>query len=160
MQAKSSSAFKSSLENRPRAHVRPLRRIADRRYFSQLHDKAPWQSLPRPHNGVAGGCPEALTAEASPFPAKAFAQMCLDMPLATLRLERHVVDTLVLGSNSATDDVNAVGMDMVKRDGFDAICEFHGAERWGLVDSQGLVKGTASAVPWHEIVWEWYDARF
>ena len=90
--------------------------------------------------------------------------MCLGLPSSTLRLERHVVHTLVLGSEkghvkfSSGRDVAAV--EMAERVGFEAVSDFHGADGWGLVDCHGCIEGSAGREPWQEAVWEWYDARF
>lgn len=119
--------------------------------------------------------PAAATGGIPRFPVKAFAQMCLGGPSGTLRLESHVVETLVLGcglghtdvppgagSSASFDGDDVVALSAVKRDALEAICEFHGTQGWTCVDGKGLVgSGEAeSGAPWQEVVWEWYDARF
>lgn len=109
------------------------------------------------------------------FPVKAFAQMCLGQPSSSLRLESHVVETLVLGSGlglgNADVDVDApssvgggdlVALSGANRDALEAICEFHGTQGWSSVDRRGLVgsEKAESPAPWQEVVWDWYDARF
>lgn len=94
--------------------------------------------------------------------------MCLGLPSATVRLERHAVETLVLGSKNARGDSNNSlsasvdfgAVEKAKRDVLQAICEFHGSDWWGVVDCDGNVNGPEGATPWHEVVWDWYDARF
>lgn len=145
---------------------------------------------------------EAAAAEhgdggGSRFPVRAFAQMCLRQPSSELRLESHVVETLVLGSadtdtniagakaslpsssaggNSSgscggADSVDMASLYDAKRNGLEAICEFHGADGWSWVDRAGLIAGgvvngvgvdnkTESSLTWQEAVWHWYDARF
>eukprot|EP00903_Cladosiphon_okamuranus_P010745 g10156.t1 len=115
------------------------------------------------------------------FPVKAFAQMCLGQPSSTLRLESHVVETLVLGSGGSVgvgnaddgvpsgardsssfggDDLGA--LNSARRHALEAICEFHGAQGWSSVNRRGLAgsEKAGSLVPWQEAVWDWYDARF
>lgn len=113
------------------------------------------------------------------FPVKAFAQMCLGQPSSTLRLESHVVETLVLGSGLNNADADApsgaggrttiggddmVSLNSARRDALEATCGFHGTQGWSHVDRGGLAvgghDGTESPVPWQELVWGWYDARF
>lgn len=117
------------------------------------------------------------------FPVKAFAQMCLGQPSSTLRLESHVVETLVLGSGvsvgdgvgnadvdvpSGTSDSSSFGRDELvalnsaRRHALEAICEFHGTQGWSAVDRRGLAgsEKAGSLAPWQEAVWDWYHARF
>lgn len=100
------------------------------------------------------------------FPVRAFADMCLSSPSASLRLERHVVDTLVLGSEIADSNESLVGgkhfldVEVAKRSGLDAICNFHGVEGWNKVDAQGRADGVEGPKPWQKLLWDWYDARF
>lgn len=156
--------------------------LAHRRHFSGVHQHSPWQAgitVPGDGKGPQKNASsedvdlevfDETLCQASPegvrFPVKAFAQMCLTEPPNALRLESHVVETLVLGS----DDVASIGASVVsggstehgeddwvalgsaKRDGLDAICAFHGVGGWSSV--------TESAVPWQEVLWDWYDARF
>ena len=90
--------------------------------------------------------------------------MCLGLSSGTLRLERHVVQTLVLGSEkgqvklSSGRDVAAV--ETAEKVGLEAVSDFHGVDGWGLVDCHGRVEGSAGLEPWQEEVWGWYDARF
>lgn len=174
--------------------------FAHRRHFAEVHQRSPWQqadvTLPEDGSQKATPSPDVVELEVleeglsqvSPdgdvrFPVKAFAQMCLAQPSSALRLESHVVETLVLGCDVATCHAGAsvgagsgtttrggddrIALDAAKRDGLDAICEFHGTGGWTSVDRQGLVTGGAgvekaesAAAPWQEVVWDWYDARF
>lgn len=108
------------------------------------------------------------------FPVKAFAQMCLGQPSSTLRLESHVVDTLVLGSGVAEEGAplgggseygrsfgrdDVVAVKRAKREALEAICEFHGTQGWSAVDPIGMVSAEKPEI-WQEVVWDWYDARF
>lgn len=151
------------------------------------HGNRPGQSQPFPGEGVVGddtSLVEPLSDETR-FPVKGFAQMCLDERSSTLRLESHVVETLVLGSMGPDDtvpDANLAsggglsnGRDalaVARKDGLSAICEFHGTGGWSMVDHQGLIGNgdvgssgggddkNGSAEPWREVLWKWYDARF
>lgn len=125
----------------------------------------------------------APAAEGPRFPVKAFAQMCLGQPSSTLRLESHVVETLVLGSGldvgvglgNADDGVTSgaggrssfggddlAALNSARRDALEAICDFHGTQGWSSVDRSGLAgsEKAGNLAPWHEVVWDWYDARF
>ncbi|CAM9677922.1 unnamed protein product [Ectocarpus sp. 8 AP-2014] len=155
-----------------------------RRYFSEFHQHSPWHNAPL-------SCPrhdlerEVIKEEnrhsscPSPdprFPVKAFAQMCLSETSSTLRLESHVVDTLVLGSGMATSATSTsqaggsgctdgvAALDDARSDALSAIREFHGTDGWREVDHMGVVTDGVgmpeNAPPWQEVVWEWYDARF
>lgn len=92
--------------------------------------------------------------------------MCLGLPSATVRLERHVVETLVLGSKSRVRDSmcsdvrDTRDVEHASENGFAAICEFHGADSWRLVDGEGFVDGPEGVSTWQEEVWCWYNARF
>lgn len=109
--------------------------------------------------------------------------MCLGQPSSTLRLESHVVETLVLGSadncvgsgvfGGAVDDDDLAAFRGAVRYGLEAICEFHGVDGWSWVEGGGLVAGSSAKVTagvgvdtaetsttWQEAVWGWYDARF
>ncbi|CAM9165986.1 unnamed protein product, partial [Hapterophycus canaliculatus] len=173
-----------------------------RRYFAEFHRLSPWQDAtpPRQENqsklsrpfsagegmkGDASSLVQPLSDEIR-FPVKAFAQMCLDERSSTLRLESHVVETLVLGCVGSEDnnsDPTLTGdgcmscasggsdaLTVAKLDGLSAICEFHGTGGWRMVDPRGLVVDgvggggfggrEASVEPWPEVVWNWYDARF
>lgn len=155
-------------------------------FFARAHSEGPWsRSSPqgqlesdetRPP-AISGDSPisAATSTNGRRFPAKAFAEMCLGQPSAKLRLERRVVNCLVLGSDfcseSRTGDI-ADDSDVVHsserggsagawRGGLEASAEFHGANGWSFVDSTGHVEGSAgNKIPWHEFVYEWYDARF
>lgn len=148
-----------------------------RRYFSELQSASPW-TLPYHKDGAQAssaddsqgsvGYSERKEHLVRPrFPAKAFAQMCIGLPSATVRLERHVVDTLVLGSKSrvkdsmCSDGRDARDVQRAREEGFAAICEFHGSDSWRWVDEKGYVDGPAGSVSsWQEEVWCWYNARF
>ena len=93
--------------------------------------------------------------------------MCLDVPSSTLRLERHAVDTLVLGSRGhpagSANSVDFGALEAARLEGLEAICEFHGTDGWRLVDAEGRVgelDGPAINNSWLEVVWDWYNARF
>ncbi|CAN0378260.1 unnamed protein product [Ectocarpus fasciculatus] len=157
-----------------------------RRYFSEFHQQSPWHNAPMPcprHDLKRGVIKEenrhSISSCTSPdprFPVKAFAQMCLSETSSTLRLESHVVETLVLGSSLATSATNSsspggrggtdgvAALDRARRDGLSAICEFHGTDGWREVDHRGVVADGVdmpeNSPPWQEVVWEWYDARF
>lgn len=176
-----------------------------RRYFAEFHQLSPWQDATPPRRQdqsgrstpffsgqeLAGGDRSSLQTASDDirFPVKAFAQMCLDERSSTLRLESHVVETLVLGSmgsgdpnsgGSLTDGGGKSGvvsggrdaLDVAKLDSIRAICEFHGTDGWTMVDREGLVVdgdvhtgsggngGEGSAEQWREVLWNWYDARF
>lgn len=152
--------------------------VSNRRYFSELQSDSPWTlpyhgdgAKPSPTNvsqDLAAGNSGSYKALRPPFPAKAFAQMCLGLPSATVRLERHVVDTLVLGSKLHVRDgtSSSSGRDVTRdvqhtrEEGFAAICEFHGSDSWRLVDEKGFVDGPEGVFTWQEEVWRWYHARF
>lgn len=154
-------------------------------YFSEFHQRSPWHHAPRPcprHDLERGVIKEENRHSSCPspdprFPVKAFAQMCLSEMSSTLRLESHVVETLVLGSGMATSatrtskaggsgctDDSLAALDDARREGLSAICKFHGTDGWREVDHQGVVTDGVdipeNAPPWQEVVWEWYDARF
>ncbi|CAN0159875.1 unnamed protein product [Ectocarpus sp. 6 AP-2014] len=155
-----------------------------RRYFFEFHQHSPWHNAPLPcprHNLERGVIKEDNRHFSCPspdprFPVKAFAQMCLSEMSSTLRLESHVVDTLVLGSGMATSATSTsraggsgcadgvAALDDARSDALSAICEFHGTDGWREVDHRGVVTDPFgmpdNASPWQEVVWEWYDARF
>lgn len=175
--------------------------LVHRRHFAGVHNRSPWQAgitLPEDGSGSRDRAPSdvhvevleeklsQVSSEGVRFPAKAFAQMCLTDPSSALRLESHVVETLVLGScsgrvagvgdssvesgSSAEQGGDYLTLESAKNDGLDAICEFHGVGGWGLVDRGGRV-GSGAGVgvdaatesgspPWQEVVWDWYDTRF
>lgn len=171
---------------------------AYRRHFAGVHKCSPWRTdlaLQDDGNGSREKSSDVVGLDGSEntlfqasdegvrFPVKAFAQMCLTEPSSALRLESHVVETLVLGSesdpasaasalvasgNSTTPSGDGrVDLGGAKRDGLDAICDFHSVCGWSTVDREGRVtcgagrgRATESAVPWQEVVWDWYDARF
>lgn len=83
--------------------------------------------------------------------------MCLDLSSSSLRLERHVVETLVLGSRSHPVDAT---LETARIEGLDALCEFHGLDRWISVDALGHVEDTFANKSWLEEMWDWYDARY
>lgn len=165
----------------------PCSSFRHRRYFSEFHQHSPWHNAPLPcpgHDLEQGVIKEyrpsnswcRCTSPDPRFPVKAFAQMCLSETSSTLRLESHVVETLVLGSGMATSATNAsspsrsgctdgvAALDRARRDGLSAICEFHGTDGWREVDNRGVVADGVdmpeNSPPWQEVVWEWYDARF
>ncbi|CAN0225600.1 unnamed protein product, partial [Ectocarpus sp. 13 AM-2016] len=155
-----------------------------RRYFSEFHQHSPWHNAPLScprHDLERGVIKEESRHSPCPspdprFPVKAFAQMCLSETSSTLRLESHVVETLVLGSGMATSATSTskaggsgcadgvAALDDARRDALSAICEFHGTDGWRDVDHRGVVTDGVdmpeNAPPWQEVVWEWYDARF
>eukprot|EP00904_Undaria_pinnatifida_P003373 jgi/Undpi1/13036/HiC_scaffold_8.g02699.m1 len=143
------------------------------RHFEDFHRRSPWQAstlLQQGDQAQASPPAESHLSSGNPslppsrFPAKAFSQMCLGLPSSTLRLERHVVQTLVLGSKkghvklSGGGDVAAV--EMAEKVGLEAISDFHRADGWGLIDCDGRVEVSSGMESWQEAVWEWYDARF
>lgn len=174
--------------------------LTHRRHFARVHKCSPWQAgitLPQYGSGsrkrassdvdleVSEETSSQFSSEGVRFPVKAFAQMCLTDPSSALRLESHVVETLVLGSCSVVAGAGSsvesrssskhggddwVALDGVKRNGLDAICEFHGVGGWSSVNRGGRVGsgvgvgvGAATergAPPWQEVVWDWYDSRF
>jgi len=158
-----------------------------RRHFAEFHQRSPFQAPSLEdreatrdgdcdHNDGGGGGDDRDDV-GDRFPVKAFAQMCLGERSGTLRLESHVVETLVLGSTDTCVDAGpsfvagSGGGDLAalhgaRRDSLEAICEFHGVDGWTWVDRGGLVvngvgvdKAETSAT-WQEAVWDWYDARF
>ena len=157
---------------------------ARRTYFDKVHHQSPFadgllRSLALHAIPGFGGRGD-VTAEigsveggGARFPVKAFAQMCLGRPGSTLRLESHVVETLVLGSDvggaktvgvppAGAGDRSSPALKSAKKDALEAICEFHGTQGWSGVDNLGMVRSEegGSPEPWQEVVWEWYDARF
>ncbi|CAM9263233.1 unnamed protein product [Scytosiphon promiscuus] len=172
-----------------------------RHYFAEFHRLSPWQAATPPrHEDESGRSRPAHTDKGVEgddgslghpppdeirFPVKAFAQMCLDERSSTLRLESHVVETLVLGSRGSHDDISGASLTggggksygrdalaVAKLDGLSEICDFHGTGGCSMVDREGLlVDGdtgsgdgsddkVGSAEHWREAVWNWYDARF
>lgn len=85
------------------------------------------------------------------FPARALGEMCVGLPSAKLRLERHVVETLLVGSKHVFEDENA---EAIRLESLAATGKFHGCKDWKLVDSGGRPEA------WWELAWEWYDERF
>lgn len=140
-----------------------------RRHFDVLHGKSPWERIKSNRGNIGEQAPaerypltEALSTLKPRFPSKAFAQMCLDLSSSSLRLERHVVDTLVLGSVDTTKSRDFLKLESARIEGQDALCEFHGLERWIPVDEHGHIEGVdiLATKSWLEEMWGWYDARF
>lgn len=92
------------------------------------------------------------------FPAKALGEMCHGKQSAILRLEQHVVDTLVLGSDRAFE---IESLEKARLEGLEATANFHGAREWRRVDHAGIGESShGERKPWQELVWDWYQERF
>lgn len=154
--------------------------VFGRYFFAGAHRNGSWSHSPTvqddggdetrapPTPRVSGYCSTISTSAIHrSFPAKAFAEMCIGQPSANLRLEREVVDSLVLGSDFLSEYRKNSASGNSRHDArlwleaLEASAEFHGSGRWSIVDSTGCVGGTGKIrKSWQEFVWNWYDARF